>query len=170
MPSSPGDVSHGAGETSDPRSPGYETSDANTDAVLGFMVGLLLVLVLTLLATWGLFRYFSVAEREPAPASSFAGVRQLPAAPQLEVYPRVDLLETLAKQQQELETYSWEDRSTGTVRIPIERAMDLLLQKGLPVLPSGGGQQAAKGHSIPKSLAHGAGGSVASAEGSRGND
>ena len=47
--------------------------------------------------------------------------------------PREDLQRILAKQQQKLETYGWEDRQAGTVRIPIERAMDLLLQKGLPV-------------------------------------
>jgi hypothetical protein len=50
---------------------------------------------------------------------------------------REDLLETQARQRQELETYSWEDRNAGIVRIPIDRAIDLLLQKGLPVIPSG---------------------------------
>ncbi|HZU10260.1 MAG TPA: hypothetical protein VFA02_10195 [Pseudacidobacterium sp.] len=32
-----------------------------------------------------------------------------------------------------LENYSWVDRSKGTVRIPIERAMELIAQRGLPV-------------------------------------
>jgi hypothetical protein len=32
-----------------------------------------------------------------------------------------------------LENYSWVDRSKGTVRIPIERAMQLIAQRGLPV-------------------------------------
>jgi hypothetical protein len=34
-----------------------------------------------------------------------------------------------------LENYSWVDRSKGTVRIPIERAMELIAQRGLPVEP-----------------------------------
>jgi len=170
MPSSPGDASRGAGGANGPPSPGYETSDVDANGVLGFMACLLLTLALTLFATWQLFRYFSVANRGPASASSFAGVRQLPPAPELEVHPREDLLETQAGQQQELETYSWEDRSAGTVRIPIERAMDLLLQKGLPVVSSGAGQKAASGHSIPKSLKGGASASVARREGSKGND
>ena len=50
---------------------------------------------------------------------------------------REDLQKIYAKQQQELESYAWEDRKAGVVRIPIERAMDLLLEKGLPVMPSG---------------------------------
>ena len=35
-----------------------------------------------------------------------------------------------------LDHYSWIDRSKGTVRIPIERAMELIAQRGLPVAPA----------------------------------
>ncbi len=31
--------------------------------------------------------------------------------------------------------YTWVDESKGTVRIPIERAMELIAQRGLPVAP-----------------------------------
>ena len=34
-----------------------------------------------------------------------------------------------------LENYSWADQGKGTVRIPIERAMELLAQRGLQVVP-----------------------------------
>jgi len=34
-----------------------------------------------------------------------------------------------------LNSYGWVDEKAGTVRIPIERAMDLLVQRGLPVRP-----------------------------------
>jgi hypothetical protein len=35
-----------------------------------------------------------------------------------------------------LDHYSWADRQSGKVRIPIERAMELIAQRGLPVAPS----------------------------------
>jgi hypothetical protein len=35
-----------------------------------------------------------------------------------------------------LENYSWADKSQGKVRIPIERAMELIAQQGLPVAPA----------------------------------
>ena len=35
-----------------------------------------------------------------------------------------------------LTTYGWVDRQKGLVRIPIDRAMELLLQRGLPARPS----------------------------------
>jgi hypothetical protein len=130
---------------------GYETRDANTRAVLGFLAVLFVVLNLVLFGSWRLFRYYTVADRPPEPASSFADERQIPPAPDLAVNGREDLLNSYAKQQQDLEIYAWEDRKAGVVRIPIERAMDLLLKKGLPVAPSGSEKESA-----PENSAQGA--------------
>jgi hypothetical protein len=43
----------------------------------------------------------------------------------------------LAAQNQKLNTYGWVDRSNGIVRLPIERAMDLLLAHPLPTRTNG---------------------------------
>ena len=52
-------------------------------------------------------------------------------APALQVHGREDL-ETLRKREdKELAEYGWVDRSNGAVRIPIERAMQLIAQRGL---------------------------------------
>jgi hypothetical protein len=169
MPSNTGEASHGPVKPGGPTGPGYETRDANMNAVLAFLVGLVLVLVLVLFVTWQLFRFFGVAELAPAPASPFAGARQVPPSPELQVNSRADLIGMQAKQQQELETYGWENRSAGTVRIPIERAMDLLLQKGLPVLPSGAAETSG-GDSIAKKRKDGPRAGAVVAEGSKGNE
>jgi hypothetical protein len=43
-------------------------------------------------------------------------------------------LENLRKDEDEkLSTYGWVDKNAGRVRIPIDRAMDLVVQRGLPV-------------------------------------
>ena len=117
-------------------SPGYETRDANVRGVFGFLVVLSLVLVFTALLCWALFRHFSAGQAHRAPASPFSETRQLPTGPQLQVNPRQDLLRFRAEQEQSLESYAWESREDGTVRVPIERAMQMLLQKGLPVAVS----------------------------------
>jgi hypothetical protein len=83
-----------------------------------------------------MFKYFSAAQASRVPASPFARARQLPAGPQLQVNPRQDLLRFRAEQEHALESYSWENRGDRTVRVPIERAMELLLQRGLPVASS----------------------------------
>jgi hypothetical protein len=117
-------------------SPGYETRDANPKGVLGFLIALSIVLVFTAIVCWGMFKYYSASRTSLAPPSPFSNVRQLPAGPQLQVNPRQDLLKFRAQQEQSLESYSWENKEDGTVRVPIERAMDILLKQGLPVAPS----------------------------------
>ncbi len=135
MPSSTDDVGHTRQADSGAR--GYETRDANTTAVLAFLAVLFVVLNLVLFGTWRLFRHFSVADAPPPPASSFTDERQLPPEPQLQVTGPADFQKIYDAQQQELQTYGWVDRQAGTVRLPIDRAMDLLVQKGVPVLPAG---------------------------------
>jgi hypothetical protein len=114
--------------------PGYETRDANAGGVFAFLVALGIVLVVAGLVSWGLFRFFTAHELDKAASDSpFADTRQLPLGPQLQVNPREDLLRFRQEQEQALETYAWENRSAGTVRVPIEVAMDLLVKKGVPV-------------------------------------
>jgi len=115
-------------------SPGYETHDADAGGVFKFLVALGIVLVVAALTSWGLFRYFSThAVNQAASDSPFADTRQLPLGPQLQVNPREDWLKFREEQEKSLETYAWENRSAGTVRVPIEEAMELLVKKGLPV-------------------------------------
>jgi len=114
--------------------PGYESSDANAGGVFNFLVALGIVLVVTGLVCWGLFRFFSAhAANQAASESPFAETRQLPLGPQLQVNPREDWLKFREEQEKSLETYAWENRTAGTVRVPIEEAMELLVKKGVPV-------------------------------------
>ena len=114
---------------------------------------------------WGLFRYFSAhAVNQAASDSPFADTRQLPLGPQLQVNPREDWLKFREEQEQSLETYAWENRAAGTVRVPIERAMELLVKKGLPVQGASAGatplrckesrrRKGAKSHELQASIA-----------------
>jgi hypothetical protein len=114
--------------------PGYETRDANAGGVFKFLMALGIVLVVTGLVCWGLFRFFSAHDvNQAASDSPFADTRQLPLGPQLQVNPREDWLKFREDQEKSLETYAWENRTAGTVRVPIEEAMELLVKKGLPV-------------------------------------
>jgi hypothetical protein len=53
--------------------------------------------------------------------------------PKLEEDERGQLNGIRMKEEQQLYSYGWVDQQAGTVHIPIERAMDLLVQRGLPV-------------------------------------
>ena len=57
----------------------------------------------------------------------------LPPEPRLQVSAPKDLKLYKAAQGEILNSYGWVDQKAGILRIPIDRAMDILVQKGLPV-------------------------------------
>ncbi len=82
----------------------------------------------------------SYAIATEAPRSALmAPVGQLPPAPNLLTDEAGNLRKFRAEEDKTLTTYAWIDQSAGIVRIPIDRAKALLLEKGLPVR----GQEAA---------------------------
>ena len=118
--------------------PRHETRDASIRGLVVFGLTLFVSLILVLVVAAKLFRYFATAQSLGPPASPFANARVLPPAPRLQTGPRQDLQRLKQSQQELLNSYGWVDKNAGVVRIPIDRAMDLLLQRGLPVRTAGG--------------------------------
>jgi len=112
---------------------GYETADANIRNLIIFGVALSLVVIAGLLISGGVLRYFVVRQGLGPPASPFEDVRMLPPEPRLQVAAPKDLGQYKASQNETLNSYGWVDQKAGIVRIPIDRAMDILLQKGFSV-------------------------------------
>jgi hypothetical protein len=114
----------------------HESSDISAAAVAGFGAGLVLAGVLIFMLVWTLFVYLSGrAIRRDSSAAGPPLQRQeqrLPPEPRLQTNPRGDLLELQQAEERALTTYGWVDRKTGAVRIPIEQAMKLTLERGLP--------------------------------------
>ncbi len=65
-----------------------------------------------------------------------APIPTLPPEPRLEAEPGQQLQQLRASEDKALHTYGWVDQKAGIVHIPIERAMDILAQQGLPVRPT----------------------------------
>jgi hypothetical protein len=59
-----------------------------------------------------------------------------PPAPQLQTHPREDLDRLHAEERERLTTYGWADRERRIARMPIERAMKLLAERGIDGWPS----------------------------------
>jgi hypothetical protein len=56
-----------------------------------------------------------------------------PPAPRLQAYPAQELEAYRKAQSRWTLEYGWIDRAEGLVHVPIERAMELVLEEGLPV-------------------------------------
>lgn len=126
------EISHG---DTDHAHGGHETRDANPRSLATFGVVMFLSLALVSLGMWVMFRYFAGHQELGPPASPFTQERPMPAPdqPLLQVSPHRDLRQLLEQQNRVLHTYAWVDQKAGVVRIPIDRAMHLLLERGIPV-------------------------------------
>jgi hypothetical protein len=72
----------------------------------------------------------------PAMQDKVAELMQKFPAPRLAVdNGNEDVADLHAREDILLDNYTWIDQSKGTVRIPIDRAMELIAQQGLPVAP-----------------------------------
>jgi hypothetical protein len=113
----------------------HETSDVNIRGIFGFAVGLTAVCLFVALVVWVLFKYFATREAtRVAPQYPLAATQEQrePPEPRLQINPREDLQDLRAQEDQILSRYGWVDKNAGVVRIPIEEAMKLTVQRGLP--------------------------------------
>jgi hypothetical protein len=145
---------HSPHDVSEPELPvgKFEERDVNVWAVGKFAIGLALLCVVCLALVLGAFKYFeSMTGGTKARVSQGIGVDagKLPPEPRLEVTPITDLQDMRAAEDKVLSSYGWIDQSHGVVRIPIDRAMDLLAQRGLPARQQNDPQSAAAGVSVP---------------------
>ncbi len=119
---------------------GHEESDTNIRAVLWFAVSLIVTIVVVQIVLVWLLRAFPKPEaRIPSPvAAAASAAAQLPPEPRLQVNAPEDLKMLREHEESVLDSYGWVDKENGIVRIPIDRAIDILAQRGLPPLPSAG--------------------------------
>jgi hypothetical protein len=110
----------------------HEVRDVQTRPIVTFAVGLIMLTGVVLLLMGWLFHYF--AERQAkldVPTSPLALTQEGPPEPHLEVVLDQELRKVRADEQAMLHSYGWVDQQAGTVRIPIDRAMTLLTERGL---------------------------------------
>jgi hypothetical protein len=111
-----------------------EMSDVPVRPIATFAVGLVMLTGMVLLLTGWLLNYFAARRAEvDVPPSPLAVTQEKPPDPRLEVILDQVLREVRADEDALLHSYGWVDRQAGIIRIPIDRAMSLLTERGLPV-------------------------------------
>jgi len=160
----------------------FEREDLSTRGVFAFMIGLAITGLVIYFIIRGMYGFLDTYEQKQATTASYLAPGNTPAgryikydpahgdsvsetfkengAPLLEYDERGQFKDFLLKQEDQLNSYGWVDQQAGLAHIPIERAMDLIAQRGLPVLPQGAEQsvknptnstnKAAKGKAEPQ--------------------
>jgi hypothetical protein len=139
---------------------GYERSDVRVSGIVVFLTSLAIFVAVVGILSYGIGKVIDARmAKEDGPTSKWAApvdVRQLgnlPSSPELQhklaeltqrfPTPRLqtddgmqDVADLHAREDLLLENYTWVDPSQGKARIPIERAMELIAERGLPVAPA----------------------------------
>lgn len=111
---------------------GHETTDIHIPLVLKLLSALLAAVVVSALGLEQLTAYYERAAKRADPPRSPMAESQTPPLPRLEAQPRDALAAFRAAEEARLGEYRWVDRGKQTVELPIERAMQLLAERGIP--------------------------------------
>ncbi|HTW80317.1 MAG TPA: hypothetical protein VME23_12295 [Terracidiphilus sp.] len=139
---------------------GYEGTDVKVSGILIFIVSLGIFVAVIGVVCYGIGAVFNARmNKEDGRTSKWTktvemrDLGNMPSAPEMQnkvaeitkgfPQPRlqiddgnVDIADLHAREDILLDNYTWIDESKGTVRIPIEQAMQIIAQKGLPVAPA----------------------------------
>lgn len=146
---------HGHASGPDPNDQGFELQDIGSGSVIAFFITLLVVVFLANVVIRGIYKgldYYSKSHQpamspmmemktKTAPNADLRLVNPSEAGqfpePRLETDEATEINDFRRKEEDTLRTYGWVDKDAGTVRIPIDRAMQLIAERGLPVRPEG---------------------------------
>ena len=112
----------------------FERSDLSPRITIGILAG---VLVGMWIITGLVYFYFAYlghrrAEMSPPPLPIEAHGNPMPPQPRLQESPRQDLKAMRTREDWLLSHYSWADKQKGVVAIPIDRAIQIIAQRGIP--------------------------------------
>lgn len=124
---------------------GFEQQDLSARGIFSFLLGLAIFGVLVHFVLNGMYAFLDGYERQHQPplnplvSNVPTDTREVPPEarlkfpqPRLEVSERTDLGGFRFEEENKLNSYGWVDQKAGIVRIPIERAMQLVAERGLP--------------------------------------
>ena len=118
----------------------HEHRDVNVWVIGKVAIGLVLVTIASVFAMMGMFHVLEQREnasQPKRPAGASVQATGVPPAPSViyNEHEAANRQEIHATEEQNLNSYGWVDQAHGVVRLPIDRAMDLLVERGLPARP-----------------------------------
>ena len=128
-----------------PTPPGAKYEHTDIDPAIGFKFAVWLTasMLVSFAIVYGTFWFFERrADRADETAQQYPLAKDFERpqpTPALQKQPFMDLYELRQGEADRLSSYGWVDKDGGVARIPIDRAMDVLLQRGLPVRPDSAG-------------------------------
>ena len=118
---------------------GHEVTDASIRPIVLMGGALAAGAAVVCVLVYGIFAYLAAHPLTLAPANPMAAVEpRFPPAPRIEEHPAVQLKDLREREDSILSTYGWSDKQAGIVRIPVDRASELMLERGFPTRKEAG--------------------------------
>jgi hypothetical protein len=112
---------------------GHEENTVELKPIIIFAVVMVVVTIFSFAAMGFLLDFLRLNQQKTdVPLSSLANPNQMPPAPRLQVSPAQDLKQMRQTVDAVVNSYHWIDKDAGIVSIPIDRAIQILAEKGLP--------------------------------------
>jgi len=114
--------------------PDWQDKDINIPWIVITIAIVLVTTALTFVAMKIMMKVYKEqdAKREQV-VSPLARERTLPPGPRLQVFPRDELAEHREAERERLSHYQWIDPDAGLAKIPIDRAVEIVVESGVPV-------------------------------------
>jgi len=110
----------------------YEQRDLSVGRAVQFLVLIFFTMIGTLIISYFVFLWVMPNQRADLPSVRPEALqRQLPPEPRVQGFPMRDWEKFIAEETRKTTTYEIIDETTGKVRIPVERAKELILKRGL---------------------------------------
>src|SRR5689334_2944556 len=121
----------------------YEHTDIDPNIGYQFGLWLAVAMIISFGIVFGTFKLFENREQSASTAAQkyplAASVpHKEPPGPNLQKQPFKDIYELRQGESEKLTSYGWVDKDGGVTRIPIDRAMEIMLQRGFPARSEGG--------------------------------
>jgi hypothetical protein len=108
----------------------HEPEDVNVSSLKRCLLVAIVIIAVIQVGVWSLYLYFRNQDQRRDVRRTLVEVRPpIPPEPRLQVNPQADFQEYLRNQQETLKSYGWVSRAEGKVRIPINVAMELVVEK-----------------------------------------
>jgi hypothetical protein len=118
---------------------GHEISDLNPKSIAFFAGALAAIIALAFVTVYVMsYLFLKTAIRSQTTPSPLSYTSEPAPESSLEVKPGRDLKTMRAEEDKILKSYAWIDKEKNIVRIPIDRAIDILVERGLPVRSGSG--------------------------------
>ncbi len=111
----------------------YEVRDLSVRAMVQFLILIFFTIIGSVIISYFVFLWIMPSQEPEVPSVRKEALeRQIPPPPVVQGFPMRDWERFVQEERRKTTTYGWIDQGAGKARIPIERAKELIVERGLP--------------------------------------